>query len=181
MTTHKVCSKRDSDSEDSEASLRAVAKRKEMKAKAQAKKEAKRKRRAEVNERIAKKAEDKAAAAEQKAQEIAKKRRVAEAQKVESKLTDIVAANKATMAQPGTLLLPAEVLEQARKKISKAEATLKICARSRKPICSLFRLHSLVAAPQAFVDPDLRPQVRLCFRHNGLAVFQVWHTRQPRL
>ena len=44
--------KRDSDSEDSEASLRAVAKR-----------EAKRKRRAEVQEKVAKKAEEKAAAA----------------------------------------------------------------------------------------------------------------------
>ena len=127
MTSHMVGgkSKRDSDSDDSDASLGTVAKKIEKKAKAKAKKQEQRQRKVEKREKVARKAEEKAPAAEQKAQDNAKKRRVSEAQKVEAKLTNIVAANKATMAQPGTLLLPAEVLDQARKKISKVKATLR--------------------------------------------------------
>ena len=126
LMTMMVKSRRDSDSEDSDMSLGKVAKKMEQKAKAKAKKDAKQKRKAEMVEKAARKVEEKAAVTEQRAQDIAKKRRMAEAGKVEAKLTNIVAANKATMAQPGTLLLPTEVLDQARKKISKAEATLKI-------------------------------------------------------
>ena len=131
VTTHTVGgdsrkSRRDSSSEDSDASLGKIAKRMEKKAKAKAKKEAQRKRKVEVKEATAKKAEEKAAAAEQKAEANAKKRRVADAKKVEAKLTDIDAANKATMAQPGTLLLPDNVIVQARETFGKVEATLKM-------------------------------------------------------
>ena len=123
LMTMMVKSRRDSDSEDSDMSLGKVAKKMEQKAKAKAKKDAKQKRKAEMVEKAARKAEEKAAVTEQRAQDIAKKRRMAEAGKVEAKLTNIVAANKATMAQPGTLLLPANVIDQARQTFGKVEAT----------------------------------------------------------
>ena len=129
-TTHMVKTRRDSDSEDSDMSLGKLARKREQKANAKVKKAAikkrKAERKAEMEEKSARKASEKAAAAEQKAQDIAKKRRLAEAGKVEEKLTNIVAANKATMAQPGTLLLPSNVIDQAREIFGKVEATLKI-------------------------------------------------------
>ena len=131
MTSHVVgtrsrASRRDTDSEDSDVSMRTKAKNAEKKAKAKAKKEADRKRKVDQKENYARKAEETAAAAEQKAQDGAKRRRVADAKKVEAKLTDIVSSNQETMALPGTLLLPAIVVEQARAKFIKAEETLKI-------------------------------------------------------